>query len=177
MRCRDRRRRSQAGFGAGCALLFLALILLTDWAAGTLTVPRALLWTALAAVFLAVLVPPGIRVAPGRLTVRCGLRVRAVRTDALVSVRQQDGVSAQLTLHDVDGRHVQVDPRALTASPFLWHALETGVHRSVRAGTLVEGEQIIERLSEEMDGEAVRGVERASELVGTAPRDGGRRAG
>ncbi|MER7972626.1 hypothetical protein [Streptomyces sp. NPDC096080] len=158
MRCRDRRWRSQARAGAGCALLFLALTLLLDRAAGTLTLPRALLWTALSAVLLAVLVPPRIRLAAGRLTVRGAWRERTVRADALVSVRQQEGVSAHLVLYDADGHHVQLDPRALAASPFLRHELETSVHRSQRAGTLREGGRLIARLSREADAEALRGM-------------------
>lgn len=164
MRSGDRRWRSQARSGAGCALLFLALTLLVDGEAGTLTAPRALLWTALAGVLLTVLVPARLRVAPGRLTVRGLWHSRTLRTDALVSVRRQEGVSGHLTLYDADGHHLQLDPRALTGSPFLWHELETGVHASQRAGTLLEGGEVVARLAREMDDEETRGVLRVSGL-------------
>lgn len=147
-----------------CALVFCALTFLVDWDARTLTAPRALLWLALSAAVLAVLLPERVTAGRGWLLVRGPLRRRAVRTDALVSVRQYDGVTAHLVLRDVHGHRLELDPRVLAANPLLWHELDTGVRRSVEQGTLIQGTDVLRRLGEQIDGETAREVLRASGL-------------
>ncbi|MFJ6739057.1 hypothetical protein ACIQOU_09145 [Streptomyces sp. NPDC091279] len=164
MRSDVRRRRSEVGCASLCALVFLALTLLIDWDAGSLTAPRALLWAALAGVLLTVLLPVRVRVGPGRLTVRGVWRSRTVRTDALVSIRPYPGVAGRLILYDADGHHLELDTRVLTSSPFLWHDLETAVHHSRRAGTLQDGEAVISRLAHHLDDETTQAVLRVSGL-------------
>lgn len=61
----DRHWRDSARLATACALLFATLALLVDWDAGTLTAPRALLWTALSAALFAVLLPQRVSAGPG----------------------------------------------------------------------------------------------------------------
>ena len=98
------------------------------------------------------------------LTMHGPLRLRAVRMDALVSVRQYDGVTAHLVLRDTYGHHLELDPRILTDNLLLWHELDTGVRRSLEKGTLLQGEDVLRRLGEKIDGETVRAVLRVSGL-------------
>ncbi|MEW2396163.1 hypothetical protein [Streptomyces sp. NPDC046862] len=160
----DRHWRGSARLAVACALVFCALTFLVDWDAGTLTAPRALLWLALSAAVLAVLLPQRVTAGHGWLLVRGPLRRRAVRTDALVSVRQYDGVTAHLVLRDVHGHRLELDPRVLAANPLLWHELDTGVRRSLEQGTLIQGTDVLHRLGEQIDGETAREVLRASGL-------------
>lgn len=146
----------------GCALIFLVMILLVDWDAETLTPLRALLWLALTAVLLTILLPERVTAGPGWLAVRGLVRRQAVRTDALVAVRQHGGVCAHLTLRDTDGRRLELDPRILVADPLLWHELDTGVRRSYERGTLREGTDVLERLRQEIDDATALAVLRAS---------------
>lgn len=158
----DRHWRGSARFATGCALAFAAMTLLLDWDAGTLTPPRALLWLTLSAALFAVLLPPSVTAGPGWLAVRGPLRRRAVRTDALVSVRQYGGVSSHLVLRDALGNRLELDSRVLVVNPLLWHELDTGVRRSVAHGTLREGTDILRQLGHEIDDETARSVLRAS---------------
>ncbi|MGW1024689.1 hypothetical protein ACWD4J_13455 [Streptomyces sp. NPDC002577] len=160
----DRHWRGSARLAAGCALVFCALTFLVDWDAGSLTTSRAALWLALSAAVFTVLLPQHVTVGHSRLTVRGPLHRRAVRTDALVSVRQYDGATAHLVLRDAYGHRLELDPRVLTDNPLLWHALDTGVRRSRQQGTLLQGEDVLRRLGEQIDGETVRAVLRASGL-------------
>lgn len=160
----DRHWRGNARLAVGCALVFGALAFLVDWDAGTLTPPRALLWLALSVAVFAVLLPQRVTAGHGWMVVRGPLRRRAVRTDALVSIRQYDGVSAQLTLRDAYGHRLEVDSRILAGNPFLWHELDTGVRRSLDKGTLSQGEDVFSRLTERIDGETAQAVLRASGL-------------
>ncbi|MFF0203212.1 hypothetical protein [Streptomyces sp. NPDC005017] len=158
----DRHWRGSARFALGCALLVCAMSFLIDWEAGTLTPPRALLWGALSIAVCVILLPPRVRAGHGWLTVRTPCRRRVVRTDALIAVRQYEGVSAHLVLQDIDGRYVELDPRTLEANPLLWHELERGVHRSLERGTLRHSADILEQLGHRIDDENLRAVLKAS---------------
>lgn len=133
---RDRPARLRLAAGLPAGLLTAALAL--DAAAGTLTVPRALLWTATAVVLLAVLVPPRITAGGGRLTVRGLLRTRRIRTDLLVGARLEGTTDRRLVLRDAFGSRLEVDARAVAESPFLRHELDTGARRSHAAGLLAD---------------------------------------
>jgi hypothetical protein len=160
----DRHWRGSARLALICALLFCALSLLVDWDAGSLTPVRALLWVTLSAAVCAVLLPRRVSAGPGWLAVRSSWRRHVVRTDALVSVRQYDGVSSHLVLRDAHGHRLELDPRVLTANPLLWHELDTGVRRSLERGTLLRGADVMHRLGRRIDDETVRAVLRASGL-------------
>ncbi|MEU4872057.1 hypothetical protein [Streptomyces sp. NPDC021608] len=160
----DRHWRGGARLAATCALVFCALCLLVDRAAGSLTLPRGLLWPALSAAVLVILLPPRVTAGPGWLAVRTPWGLRTVRTDALVAVRQYGGVSSHLVLCDVHGGRLELDSRVLTANPLLWHELETGVRRAVGRGTLRHGADVLERLGRRIDDETARAVLAASGL-------------
>lgn len=160
----DRHRRADVRLATSCALGFCALTLLVDWDAETLTLPRALLWLALSAGVLAVLLPPRVAAGPGWLAVSGPVRRRRVRTDALIAVRQYAGASAHLVLCDADGHRLELDPRVLTGDPLLWHELDTGVRRSLERGTLCEGAEVWERLGHEIDDTLARAILTASGL-------------
>ncbi|WP_194294069.1 hypothetical protein [Streptomyces sp. RB17] len=85
----------------------------------------------------------------GRLAVGTPWHKRRVRTDALVSVRQYDGVSCHLVLRDTHGHRLELD---------------TGVRRSLERGTLPRGADVVYRLGHRIDDETVRAVLRASGL-------------
>ncbi|MFC9130422.1 hypothetical protein ACFT4A_26710 [Streptomyces sp. NPDC057099] len=160
----DRHWRDGARLAVGWALVFYAMFLLVDWDGGSLTLLRALLWGVLSATVLAVLLPPQVSAGPGWLAVRTPRRRLVVRTDALTSVRQYDGISSHLVLRDVHGHRLELDPRILTANPLLWHELDTGVRRSLERGTLRHGTEVLERLGHRIDDETVHAVFRASGL-------------
>ncbi|WP_326579974.1 hypothetical protein OG889_20390 [Streptomyces sp. NBC_00481] len=86
----DRHSRGSARLATICALLFCAISLLVGWDAGSLTLPRALLWIILSAVVPTILLPPRVTAGPGRLTVTSPWREHTVWTDALVAARHQD---------------------------------------------------------------------------------------
>jgi hypothetical protein len=100
-----------------CSAVLLALLLLIDGGAGTLTPPRAALWMALALLLFLVLHPTRVAAGEGWLTSRGLLRARRVRTDQLVSVRCLDGVAQRLVLRDASGASIEIDPRVLVANP------------------------------------------------------------
>ncbi|MHB9863730.1 hypothetical protein [Streptomyces sp. YIM S03343] len=160
----DRHWRGSARLALSCALVFCAMSLLVDWDAGTLTPLRALLWVTLSAALGVLLLPQRVSAAPGRLAVRSLRRRRIVRTDALESVHQFDGVASHLILRDVHGGHLELDPRVLVANPLLWHELDTGVRRSLERGTLSQGADVLDRLGHRIDDETTRAVLRASGL-------------
>ncbi|MGW0947869.1 hypothetical protein ACWD4O_35690 [Streptomyces sp. NPDC002623] len=139
--------------------------LLVDWDAGGLTLLRALLWSLLSATVFIVLLPPRVSAGPGWLAVRTPWRRLVVRTDALTTVRQYDGVSSHLVLRDAFGNLLELDPRILAANPLLWHELDTGAHRSLERGTLRLGTDVMTRLGHHIDDETVQGVLRASGLA------------
>ncbi len=86
-------------------------------------------------------------------------------TDALVSahaVRRRQRPARRL--RDAYGHRLELDSRILSANPFLWHELDTGVRRSLEKGTLLQGEDVLRRLAEQIDGETAQAVLRASGL-------------
>ncbi|MDD1056850.1 hypothetical protein NMG29_01125 [Streptomyces cocklensis] len=133
---RDRPARLRLALALPGALLATALAL--DAAAGSLTMPRALLWTGLAAALFAVLLPPRITAGGGRLAVRTLLRTRRVRIDHLVGARLVGGTDRRLVLRDDAGGRVEVDAAAVAESPFLRHELDAGARRSHTAGLLAD---------------------------------------
>ncbi|MET9971522.1 hypothetical protein ABZZ80_37875 [Streptomyces sp. NPDC006356] len=160
----DRHWRGSARFALGCALAFLGMTLLVDLDGETLTPARALLWLALTALLFTILFPQRVTAGPGWLEVRGLLRRRAVRTDELVAIRQHGRVSALLTLRDTDGSHLTLDPRTLIANPLLWHELDTGVRRSRERGTLLEGTDVLDQLTHQIDDATTQAVLRASDI-------------
>lgn len=138
------------------------MTLLVDWDGHTLTPPRTLLWLVMTALVFTILLPQRVTAGPGWLAVRGLVRRRAVRTDALVTVRQHGDVATHLTLRDTDGRSLDLDPRVLVANPLLWHELDTGARRSRAGGTLLEGIEVLERLRHQIDDDAARAVLDAS---------------
>jgi hypothetical protein len=160
----DRHWSGSARLAALCACVFATLTLLVDWDAGTLTAPRALLWTTLSAAIFVMLLPHRVTAGPGWLAVRGPLRRQTVRTYALTSVQQYGDVSTHLVLRDAYGHRLELDPRVLAANPFLWHELDTGVRRSLKRGTLRQGTDVLEHLGRQIDGETAQAVLRASGL-------------
>lgn len=138
--------------------------LLIDWDAGSLSLPRALLWLALSAALFTVLLPARVTAGAGWLAVRSPWHRQTVRTDALTTVWRYDGVSSHLVLHDTYGHRLELDPRVLAANPLIWHELDTGVRRSVERGTLLQGRDVLDRLGRRIDEETVRAVLRESGL-------------
>jgi hypothetical protein len=141
-----------------CAAAFLGAALLLDWGAGSLTLARAVFWTGLAFVLLAVLLPPRVVGSRGRLAVHGLVRTQRVRTDALVGVWQSGEVTVRLVLRDAYGGRVELDPQILLADPLLWHLLDTGARRSREHGTLRCGSPVLRELGEQVDGDIARGI-------------------
>jgi hypothetical protein len=158
----DRHWRGSARLAAICALAFGTMTVLVDWDAGTLTPVRAVLWVALSAALLIVLLPHHVTAGPGRLAVRGPLHRRMVRTDALTGVRQYGGVSSHLVLRDTFGNRLELDPRVLVANPLIWHELDTGVRRSLERGTLRQGAEVLQGLRHLIDDETAQSVLRVS---------------
>ncbi|MFF4836448.1 hypothetical protein [Streptomyces sp. NPDC001315] len=158
----DRHWRKRAWLAVACALVFCGLTFLVDWDAGTLTPARAVLWLAMAAAVLTVLLPQRVSAGPGWLAIRGPVRGHMVRTDALTDIRQYPGVSGHLVLRDTQGHRLELDPRVLVANPLLWHDLDTGARRSRERGTLWEGTEVLERLGREIDDATARAVLRES---------------
>ncbi|MFF2009628.1 hypothetical protein ACFVWY_11205 [Streptomyces sp. NPDC058195] len=138
-------------FAVHCSVVLLVLLLGVDGAAGRLTWPRVLLWSGLAALLCAVLVPPRVRAGAGWLSCRALLRERTVRTDRLVSVCWPDGIAQRVVFRDADGCRVEVDPEVFLANPALWHRVDTDARGSARRGTLRCGVTALRRLSERVD--------------------------
>jgi hypothetical protein len=143
--------------------VFLVPLVLLDWGIGELTPLRAVAWSGLSVLLLAVLWPPRIVAGQGWLAVRGLLRTRRVTTDALVGVWQVGDVAVSLLLRDIRGRRVEVSLDALVADPLLWHLVETGIHRSQERGMLRTGAQVVIKLGERVDAQA-KAILRASML-------------
>ncbi|MFH8810225.1 hypothetical protein ACH4GZ_23735 [Streptomyces hygroscopicus] len=159
-----RRRRADTRWAVWFALTFAGMTTVLDWASGGLTVTRADLWALLAVAVFAVLRPPRVTAGGGRLTVRGLVRVRRVRTDALAGVWRDGRIATRLLLRDVDGHRVALDLRVLVADPLLLHELDTGARRSLEAGTLSHGTDILRLLGRHLDATATRGILDASGL-------------
>jgi hypothetical protein len=147
-----------------CSAALLALLLLIDWAAGTLTDLRALLWVTLAVLLFLVLYPSRVSAGEGWLSSRGLLPARRVRTDHLVSVRSLDGVGQRLVLRDTFGARVEIDPRVLVANPPLWHRLDEDARVSALRGSLTCGATALRRVSERIDRETALTVFKVSGL-------------
>ncbi|MEU0413520.1 hypothetical protein ABZ307_37780 [Streptomyces griseorubiginosus] len=160
----DRHWRGSARLAASCAALFGAMSLLVDWDAGSLTPLRVVLWLGLSAALFTVLLPPRVTAGAGWLAVRGPWRTCMVHTDALTTVWRYDGVSSHLVLRDTYGHRLELDSRVLAANPLIWHALDTGVRRSVERGTLRQGAEVLERLRHHIDDETAQAVLRVSGL-------------
>ncbi|MEU7299888.1 hypothetical protein [Streptomyces sp. NPDC007206] len=147
-----------------CAGVLLALLLLIDRAAGSLSWWHGALWAGIALLLLLVLFPVRVSAGAGWLAARRLLRTRRVRTDLLVAVRPLDGVAQRLVLRDALGNRAEIDPEVLIRNPGLWHLLDEGARISEAAGTLVCGTTALHRLSRRLDSETAREVFRASGL-------------
>ncbi|MER6997000.1 hypothetical protein [Streptomyces sp. NPDC000410] len=147
-----------------CAALLLGLLLVVDAGATCLNWARALLWTALAALFLVVLIPPRVSAGEGWLASQGLLRRSVVRTDRLVSARWSSGVAQRLVLRDAAGARVEVDPRVFVANPALWHVVSENARSALARGTLLCGATALRQLAERVDRETAREVFKASGL-------------
>ncbi|SDK52007.1 hypothetical protein [Streptomyces indicus] len=147
-----------------CAGLLVALLCLIDTAAGLISPPRALLWTALGALLLAVLVPPRVRAGEGWLEQRGLCGTKRVHTDLLVSVRWLDGVSQRLLLRDTYGVRIELDPHVLTRNPELWARVDADARTSVERGLLRCGATALRQLSRRIDSETAHVLFRISGL-------------
>ncbi|WP_328686810.1 hypothetical protein OHT20_37350 [Streptomyces caniferus] len=160
----DRHWRTDARRALQYSLAFVGLIMLLDWGAGALTLPRAVLWTVLGAGVLAVLLPTRVTAGDGWLAVRGLMGERRVRTDALVAVRLYGSVAVHLVLRDASGRWLALDRRVLDTNPLLWHRLDTGIRRSLQRGTLRHGTLVLQELADRIDGQEARAVLEVSGL-------------
>ncbi|MFC7257865.1 hypothetical protein [Streptomyces lutosisoli] len=161
---RDRHWASDLRSSIRCAAVLLALLLLIDWGAGTLTALRATLWVTLAVLLFLVLYPTRVSAGEGWLVAR-GLRgARRVRTDHLVSVRCLNGVGQRLVLRDTFGARVEIDPRVLITNPPLWHRLDEDARVSALRGSLTCGATALCRVSERIDRETAMTVFKVSGL-------------
>ncbi|MEV5975795.1 hypothetical protein [Streptomyces sp. NPDC052114] len=147
-----------------CAVTLFGLVLLVDWANGTLDAVRAPLWAGLSGLLYLVLHPVRVTAGPGWLAVRGLGRRRHVCTGLLTAVRHSEGVAARLVLSDSLGNRVELDPQILVANPLLLHRLDTGARAAREAGLLRTGCVELQRLVDRADGAAVRGVFEASDL-------------
>lgn len=148
----------------GVASLLGTALLAVDAGSGRLDVTRGVLWTGLAWLLFAILLPRRVSVRPGLLSARGMLTARTVRTDSLVSVRWSDGVAQRLILRDTDGRQVEIDPRVLARNPAMWHLLDADSRTSIRRGTLRRGTTALRQLARRMDRETAHSVFKVSGL-------------
>lgn len=160
----DRAWAGEARSAVGCAVLMLGLLLVFDAGSGRLTAPRSLLWSALAFLLFAVLLPTRVSACECVLVCQGLLGQRSVRTDRLVAVCRSEGVAQRLVLRDDFGGRVEFDPRVLAANPPLWRLLDEGARASAAGGSLVCGTAELLRLSERLDRETARTVFRISGL-------------
>ncbi|MYS19106.1 hypothetical protein GA0115240_10479 [Streptomyces sp. DvalAA-14] len=135
--------------------IILTLTMVLDALAGSLTLPRAALWTGLSALVFGVLLPSRVTAGSGWLAVRGLVRKRRVRTDFLVDARLDGGIDRRLHLRDAFGTRVDVSPRVLSGNPFLWHELDRGARRSYQAGTL-PSTGVLDILAEQIDSAEAR---------------------
>ncbi|UKY47763.1 hypothetical protein [Streptomyces inhibens] len=161
----DRHWRADARRAVHYSLAFVGLLMLLDWGAGSLTLPRTGLWAVLGIGVLAIFLPSRVTAGDGWLAVRGFMGERRVRTDALVAVRQYGGIAAHLVLRDAHGRWLELDRRVLDANPLVWHLLDAGVRRSLEHGTLRHGTHVLQELADRIDGQEARAVLKASGLL------------
>ncbi|MCT4351692.1 hypothetical protein M5362_00910 [Streptomyces sp. Je 1-79] len=155
---------SEARAAIGFAVVLLGVSLTVEVGNSSLSPFHALLWSGFSALVFAILLPPRIEAAPGRLTVHGLGRRRTVHTDRLTSVRWCDGVAQRVILCDTTGTRAEIDPRVFVANPPLWHRLEADARTSVARGTLVRGSAELDLLALRLDRETARTVFRISGL-------------
>ncbi|MFJ8199740.1 hypothetical protein [Streptomyces sp. NPDC096152] len=148
----------------GCAAALLALLLLLDWASGSLTWWHAALWGALAVLLFLVLCPARVSAGEGWLASRSLLCERAVRTDLLVSVRCPDGVCRRVVLRDALGGRVEMDPEVLVDNPDLWYRLDADARTSPVRGSPPYDPDGLRSLAERVERETALSVFRISGL-------------
>ncbi|WP_234440834.1 hypothetical protein [Streptomyces rimosus] len=161
---RDRRWARELRAAACGTATVLAIMLAVDLAAHTIDPLRAACWTALAVVLFAALFPARVTAGADWLAVRGLLCEHRVRTDLLVLVHRSDGMAPRLVLRDIMDNRVEIDPKALTGNPVLWHLLDTGARLSRERGLLRSGNEVLRALGERIDGDGARGVFEASGL-------------
>ncbi|MET8687986.1 hypothetical protein ABZV77_27640 [Streptomyces sp. NPDC004732] len=147
-----------------CAVALFGLVLLIDWANGTLSPLRVCLWVPLSGLLYLVLHPVRVTAGPGWLAVRGLGRRRHVCTCLLTAVRYSEGVAARLVLSDSLGNRVELDPQLLVDNPLLLHRLDTGARFALEAGLLRTGRTELQRLIERADNAVAKGVFEASDL-------------
>ncbi len=158
----DRGWPGRARAALGCAAGFTGVCVALDWASGGLTGPRIGLWTVLGCVVCFLLLPPRVAAGNGWLSVRTGLRVRRVRTDALRAVESSGALDRRLVLRDVHGGRVVLDARVPADNPLLRHLLDAGVRRSLDRGTLRSGADVLLLIARRADERTAGAVLRAS---------------
>jgi hypothetical protein len=160
----DRRWAGDLFSAVRCGAVLLGLLLLIDWGAGTLSLRRGALWSALAVLLFLVLCPDRVLAGEGWLSSRRLLRTRRVRTDRLVSVRCLDGITQRLVLKDAHGERVELDPRVFVHNPDLWHRLHEDALTSLAHGSLLCGATALDQVSERIERETARTVFKVSDL-------------
>ncbi|MFJ4333559.1 MULTISPECIES: hypothetical protein [unclassified Streptomyces] len=161
----DRRWAKDAAGTVRCSAALLALLLLVDACAGSLTPARSVLWVALALLLFTVLYPTRVSAGRGWLASRGLLREQRVRTDLLVSVCCLEDVGRRLVLRDVFGGRVELDTQVLTANPQLWYRLAEDARGSATRGSLASGERALRRVAERIDRETAQAVFEVSGLA------------
>ncbi|MFJ8160113.1 hypothetical protein ACIRBY_04195 [Streptomyces sp. NPDC096136] len=125
---------------------------------------RGILWTGLAGLLFAVLLPHRVSVRPGLLSTRGLLTTDTVRTDSLVSVHWSDGVAQRLVLRDSPGSRVEIDPAVLAGNPAMWHLFDADSRTSIERGTLRHGTTALRQLAQRIDRETAHTVFKVSDL-------------
>ncbi|MFD0417848.1 hypothetical protein [Streptomyces sp. NPDC127108] len=160
----DRRWASDLRAAVFCSLALFALIVLVDFAGGTLSAVRTGLWAGLAVLLYAILHPVRVSAGPGWLAVRGPLRRRHVCVNLLTSVRVSETVAARLVLCDSLGNRVEFDPKVLAENPLLLHRLDAGARASQASGLLRTGSVELARLLARLNGREAKAVFEASGL-------------
>ncbi|MCI3930556.1 hypothetical protein [Streptomyces sp. AN091965] len=160
----DRRWGADLRAAVFCSLALLALIVLVDLAAGTLSALRVALWAVLAVLLYVILHPARVTAGPGWLAVRGPLRQRHVCTNLLTSVHVSRTVAARLVLCDSLGHRVEFDPRVLAENPLLLHRLDAGARAARASGLLRCGVTDLAWLTARLDGTCAKAVFEASGL-------------
>ncbi|MFD8985100.1 hypothetical protein [Streptomyces sp. NPDC059564] len=152
----------RSAMGVAC-LLSTALFVL-DAFVGRLDVTRGALWAGLAALIFVILLPLRVSTRPGLLSARGLLVEHRVRTDSLVSIRWNDGVSQRMVLRDTEGNRVEIDPAVLVRNPAMWRRFDTDSRTSVERGTLLCGATALRQLAGRIDRETAQTVFKVSGL-------------
>ncbi|MFD8143738.1 hypothetical protein [Streptomyces sp. NPDC059708] len=148
----------------GVSSLLGTALFTVDAASGRLDPTRGALWTGLAFLLFAIMLPQRVSVRPGQLSARRMLTTDTVRTDSLVSVHWTDGVAQRLVLRDAQGNRAEIDPTVLTRNPAMWHLLDADARTAIRRDTLREGTTALRELARHIDGETAHTVFKVSGL-------------